>query len=250
MADLLVSQEGQESVVEISAPDNIERVLEFLYTGEVDLSNDKDMMMAANELSVLGDFYLIEEMSNYAVQVLGKYLGEYLNSICDVKHLPTVPAKYATRKYWTSLHVCSGPRREHNFKFLNDKGFIDQLCVAIRDAYATPSGIHRAYVDFVYAARIHTFGSALIRALRDEIPEFGYDILTALMTGPQSVAFEGNMAFEQWKNGLDNPEAVAAAERFNSQEDRQRHMNTRSRDRNPWTAHGSRSVWRPGDPWD
>ena len=73
---MFTSQEGKRSVVEISAPDNIERLLEFLYTGAVDLSNDGDIMIAANELSVLGDFYLSDELKNYAVQVLGQYLGE------------------------------------------------------------------------------------------------------------------------------------------------------------------------------
>lgn len=205
-------QEGQESVVEISAPDNIERVLEFLYTGTVDLSNEADLMTAANELSVLGDFYLVEEMNTFAIQVLGNYLGEFLNSICDMKQLPTIPAECATKKYWSSLKVQTVPRIEHNFQYLHENGFIDRLCVAIRDAYATPSGIHRVYVDFVYAARIHTFKSQLIRNLRDEIPEFGYDILTALMTGPQSSAFQGNMVFQQWQDGLTNPEAAAATE--------------------------------------
>jgi hypothetical protein len=34
-------------------------------------------MDAANELSVLGDFYQVDALKNYAQQVLGKYLGEY-----------------------------------------------------------------------------------------------------------------------------------------------------------------------------
>ena len=143
-------------------------------------------MIAANELSVLGDFYLIDEMKQYASQVLGQYLGEILNAVCEVSN-------------WLTMD---------NFEFLRNRGFIDRLCAAIRDAYATPSGIHRVYVDFVYAARIHTFRNPLIQALSDDIPEFGRDVLTALMTGPQSSAFEGNTAFEQWKDGVTSPEAA------------------------------------------
>lgn len=243
-------QEGQESVVEISAPDNIERVLEFLYTGTVDLSNETDLMTAANELSVLGDFYLVEEMSTFAIQILGNYLGPFLNSICDVNQLPTIPAEYATNRYWSSLHVYTGPRLEHNFGYLQEQGFIDRLCVAIRDGYGTPSGIHHVYVDFVYAARIHTFKSQMIRNLRDEIPEFGDDILTALMTGPQSSAFQGNMTFEQWKDSLIDPRAAAAAELPNVPLDRTRVANNRSTDRLPSNWNPRRSgTWDTDQSW-
>lgn len=270
MANLLDSQEGQESVVKISAPDNIDRVLEFLYTGAVDLTNDTDLMKAANELSVLGDFYLSEQMHTYAAQVLGEYLGGYLHAICGVESCTELYADRITPEYWTfewksALQAGepvnkSGPhRRMMIFKFLNENGFIDRLCAAIRDAYATPSGIHRVYVDFVYAARMHTFGSPLIRALREEVPEFGYDILSALMTGPLSSAFQGNKAFEQWKDGLANPEAVAAAKGADAHEDRQRDANTSSRDQNPNTRsrhpnprdpYSAYNVWRFGGNWD
>lgn len=271
MANLLDPQEGQESVVKISAPDNIERVLEFLYTGAVDLNNDTDLMKAANELSVLGDFYLSEQMHTYATKVLGEYLGGYLHAICGVEsctelHADRLTPQYCTFGEWSSALQAggiinkSGPhRRMMIFKFLNEKGFIDRLCAAIRDAYATPSGIHRVYVDFVYAARMHTFASPLIRALREEIPEFGYDILSALMTGPLSSAFQGNKAFEQWKDGLANPEAVAAAKGVDAHEDRQRdtnirsrdqNPNTRRRDQNPWVPYSAYNVWRAGEHWD
>lgn len=40
-------------------------------------------MTAANELSVLGNFYLSDEMNTYANQVLGQYLAEFLNSVDD-----------------------------------------------------------------------------------------------------------------------------------------------------------------------
>lgn len=252
LTDLFDFQEGQESVVEISAPDNIERVLEFLYTGTVDLSNEADLMTAANELFVLGDFYLVKEMRTFAVQVLGNYLGEFLNSICDVKQLPTIPAEYATKEYWSSLPTQTVPRIEHNFEYLQEQGFIDRLCVAIRDAYATPSGIHSVYVDFVYAARTHTFKNQLIRKLRDEIPEFGYDILTALMTGPQSSAFQGNTVFQQWQDGLTNPGAAAAAELLRVPVTRTPPVtNDRRRDWLPSSYLNSRtrSIWEPDQSW-
>lgn len=198
--------------MEISAPEDIERVLEFLYTGAVDLSNDDDLMTAANELAVLGDFYLIDEMKTYIAQVLGQYLGEYLKSTSDVGSVRAVPAEYATAKYWAwiqdkSSFLSDGTavRHLHNFRFLLENGFVNRLCVAIRNAYATPSGIHRVYVDFVCASQACTFSNPSIQALREEIPEFGRDILTALMTGPQSSAFEGNTAFEQWKDGATTP---------------------------------------------
>lgn len=239
-------QEGQESVVEISGPDNIERVLEFLYTGVVDLSKDKDLMTSANGLSALGDFYLSDEMNNYAAQVLGNYLGEFLKSICDVHNCSDPPDEYSTAEYRTFLwdplqNVGPGNgvrfgRSRQNFRFLCNKGFINRLCNAIRNAYATPSGIQNVYVDFVYTARIQTFGSPLIRELRDEIPEFGYDILTAVMTGPLSSAFQGNSAFEQWKDPFANPELVAIAEGPHRNE--QRAMVDLSRDSPPLGPQG------------
>lgn len=248
---MLDSQEGQESVIEISAPDNIERVLEFLYTGAVDLSGETDLMAAANELSVLGDFYLSDEMSNYASQVLGKYLGEYLKSVCDVDTCSDIPDEYAT-EYRTFLwnpapdeHPDTSPghdsydrydRKRENFRFLHNTGFINRLCNAIREAYATPSGIQRVYVDFVFTARVRTFGSPLIRALRDEIPEFGYDILTAVMTGPLTSAFQGNAAFEQWKDPFANPELVASVEESHRHEERAREDRNRE-DTVPWGFH-------------
>lgn len=72
-------QEGHTSVVNISAPDNIDHLLEFLYTGAVDLSECEDVqvMTTANELAVLGDFYQVGELRTYAERVLGHYLGEY-----------------------------------------------------------------------------------------------------------------------------------------------------------------------------
>ncbi|KAG6353633.1 hypothetical protein INS49_005341 [Diaporthe citri] len=232
-------REGQESVIEITAPDNIERVLEFLYTGAVDLSNEDDLMAAANELSALGDFYLSDEMNNYANQVLGKYLGEYLNSICDINKCADLPNEYSAAEYRTFLWDPLPEGRPimsstynlmlQNFRFLHAKGFIDRLCSAIRAAYAIPSGIQRVYVDFVYTARIQTFGSTLIRALRDEVPEFGYDLLTAVMTGPLTTAFQGNSAFEQWKDPFANPELVATVEESHRHEQRVRDDRDRER---------------------
>lgn len=244
-------QEGQESVVEISAPDNIERVLEFLYTGAVDLSKDNDLMISANELSALGDFYLSDEMNNYANQVLAKYLGEFLKSICDVENCSDPPDEYSIAEYRTFLwdplqnggadNSVPFSRSRQNFRFLRGKGFIDRLCNAIRNAYATPSGIQRVYVDFVYTARVQTFGSPLIRELRDEIPEFGYDILTVVMTGPLSSAFHGNSAFEQWKDPFTNAELVATIERPSRNEQRAR--DDRNRDRVPLGPQGIGHYW-------
>lgn len=248
-------QEGQESVVEISADDNIERVLEFLYTGAVDLTKDTDLMASANELSVLGDFYLSNEMNDYAKQVLAKYLGEYLKSICDVNNCPDLPAEYDTAEYRDLLLDPTGAwppvadSRYHgihqNFSFLHEKGFVDRLCNAIRGAYATPSGIQRVYVDFVYTARIHTFGCLSIRNLRDEIPEFGRDLLTAVMTGPLSSAFQGNPAFEQWKDPFANPELANPDKQSQSRGNQQRARTDRNQYRDPpalW-------YWGPGDHW-
>lgn len=199
--------------MEISAPDNIDRLLEFLYTGAVDLTNETDLMAATNELSVLGDFYQTDEMNRYATQVLGRYLGELLNSICDFEQWSKTRPQYSAQGYQRPLiyyNTSVGLFRHLNFRLLEEQGFIESLCEAIRSAYDTPSGIHRVYVDFVYAARTHTFRNSSIQALKDEIPEFGLDILSALMTGPLSSAFQGNRAFEQWKDGLANHEVIAS----------------------------------------
>lgn len=255
------SQEGQESVIEITAPDNIERVLEFLYTGAVDLSSENDLMAAANEISALGDFYLSDEMNSYANKVLGKYLGEYLDSICGIDKYPDLPNEYATAEYRTFLQhslpeghrlISSGYElMRQNFRFLHDQGFIDRLCNAIRDAYTTPSGIQRVYVDFVYTARVQTFGNPLIQALRNEVPEFGYDLLTAVMTGPLTSAFEGYSAFEQWKGPFSNPELVATLEESHAREQRAR--DDRNRDRVPRGLQGnvplSQGWYGPEDQW-
>lgn len=85
---------------------------------------------------------------------------------------------------------------------MKEAGFVDRLCAAIRDAYATPSGIHRVYVAFVCAARAHTFKCQVIRDFRQEVPEFAEDLLTAMMDGLECAAFEGNAAFEKWKDTL------------------------------------------------
>lgn len=85
---------------------------------------------------------------------------------------------------------------------MKQANFVDRLCNAIRDAYATPSGVQQIYVDFVCAARIRTFGCSQIQDLKDEIPEFGHDLITAMMTGPRSSVFDGNRAFERWKDPL------------------------------------------------
>lgn len=251
-------QEGQESVVEISAPDNIERLLEFLYTGVVDLTNDTDLMASANELSALGDFYLSSEMNDYAKQVLAKYLGQYLESICDVNTRSFLPAEYDTSEYrdfqWNPTppeFQGASSRYVHthqNFWFLHDKGFFDRLCNAIRGAYATPGGMQRVYVDFVYTARIHSFGCLSIRNLRDEIPEFGYDLLTAVMTGPLSSAFQGNPAFEQWKDPFANPELVSSVEQSQSRGNQQRARTDRNQYRAPWDLQAV-PGWGPGDHW-
>lgn len=73
-----VCQEGNTSVVNISAPDNIDLLLEFLYTGAVNLSacEDAQVMAVANELAALGDFYKVDKLKTYAQRVLGQYLGE------------------------------------------------------------------------------------------------------------------------------------------------------------------------------
>jgi hypothetical protein len=91
---------------------------------------------------------------------------------------------------------------EENYKIMKEAHFVDRLCDAIRAAYATPSGIHRVYVAFVCAARAQTFKCQLIRALRDEIAEFGDDLLAAMMDGLSCSALEGNEAFEKWKDTL------------------------------------------------
>lgn len=244
------NQEGHESVVEISASDNIERVIEFLYTGAVDLSNETDLMTAANELFVLADFYLSDEMSEYAQKILGEYLGETLNKICNVEQ--------GNRARPTTGYVLGGTGRrdtgdfycQENFDSIHKQGFMERLCAAIRDAYATPSGIHRVYVDFVYAARMHTFRDPLIQDLRDEIPDFGRDILKALMHGPRSSALLGNKAFEQWKDGLANPVAVLKAKRDNPLEELRREDREwqRSGHRGP-AAVASRDVWSSRDVW-
>lgn len=174
-------------------------------------------MTAANELFVLADFYLSDEMSEYAQKLLGEHLGDILNKICDVEQGDR--ARHTTG--FTTGYVLGGTGWrgsgdfycQENFESINKQGFFERLCAAIRDAYATPSGIHRVYVDFVYAARMHTFKDPLIQDLRIEIPEFGRDILTALMHGPRSPALLGNKAFEQWKDGLSNPLAVLKAKR-------------------------------------
>lgn len=247
-------QEGHESVVNISATDNIERFLEFLYTGAVDLSNETDLMTAANELFVLGDFYLSTEMSEYAQKILGEHLGETLNSICDVEQVGaarsnTEHVSHAYRDLTaTSLQDNGDFFCRHNFESINSQGFVERLCAAIRDAYATPSGIHRVYVDFVYAARMHTFKDPLIQDLRVEIPDFGRDILTALMLGPRSTALLGNKAFEQWKDGLASPESVVRAKR-------DMHREELRRDDREWERSGrlrplpGRGVWTSRDVW-
>lgn len=213
-ANLSDFQEGQNSIIEISGPDNVDRLLEFLYTGEVDLSNlsnETNIMAVANELSVLGDFYLSDKMKTYAALVLGQYLGQYLNAICDVPGYAEIPSQYSvngSRAFDAQLRPCS------SLKLLGSDGIIHHLCDAIRDAYATPSGIHHVYVDFVCAARIRTFECPLIQALKDEIPEFCHDLLTAMMTGLQSSAFEGNKAFEKLKDPLFRTLAVDKVSRY------------------------------------
>ncbi|KAK2609390.1 hypothetical protein N8I77_002887 [Diaporthe amygdali] len=206
--------EGQTSVVEISAPDNVERVLEFLYSGAVDLSDtaDADLMLMADELSVLGDFYLIDEMKTYANQILGQYLGKHLSAICQMGNLADLPPEYPAQRYHAVLmdgepqtRRTPASLRGSQFRLFEEEGFVDRLCTAIRAAYAIPSGIDAVYVDFVYAARIHTFKNEKIRDLKEEIPKFGNDLLNAMMIGPRSSAFNGNKAFEQWKDGLVNP---------------------------------------------
>lgn len=89
-----------------------------------------------------------------------------------------------------------------SFRIMQCAGFVDRLCNAIRDAYATPSGIQQVYVDFVCAARIRTFECSEIQALKDEIPEFGLDMITAMMTGLRPSVFEGNKAFKKWRDPL------------------------------------------------
>ncbi|KAL1869163.1 hypothetical protein Daus18300_005700 [Diaporthe australafricana] len=201
--------EGQSSIIDISAPDNIERLLEFIYTGAVDLRDDahiSNLMVAANELFVLGDFYRVEEMQAYATKILGQHLGGYLNAICSMDPSADLPPQFGPRDtHRGNFHSNITLLHETRFNSLKRLGFVDRLCAAIRDAYDTPSGVHNIYVDFVYAARIHTFKSEEIRALKDELPRFGADVLSALMTGPRSSAFQGNTAFEQWKDGLSNP---------------------------------------------
>lgn len=245
-------QEGHESVVEISASDNIERLIEFLYTGAVDLSNETNVMTAANELSVLADFYLSEEMSEYAHKILGEYLGDALNSICDVEQgRPARPATgnvCVTQFGDTGLGDYGDFKCRHNFESIQEQGFVGRLCAAIREAYASPSNIHHVYVDFVYAARMHTFKDPLIRNLRLEIPDFGHDILTALMFGPQSAALFGNKAFEQWKDGLANPVAVLNGKRDMYREELRREDREweRSGRRKPFAG---RDVWTSRDVW-
>lgn len=218
-------------------------------------------MAAANELSALGDFYLSDEMNNYANQVLAKYLGEYLISICDIDKCSYLPDEYSTAEYrtfsWEPLPegrpcaICGPDRMRQNFRFLAAKGFIDRLYNAIRDAYATPSGIQRVYVDFVYTARVQTFGNPLIQALRNEVPEFGYDLLTAVMTGPLTSVFEGYSAFEQWKGPFSNPELVATLEESHAREQRAR--DDRNRDRVPRGLQGNvphlQGWYGPEDQW-
>lgn len=126
--------------------------------------------------------------------------GAHLDAICNVTGAARLP-----RQYWGphTLHLardwnlCSA-----NYKTIKQAGFVGRLCAAIRDAYATPSGIHHVYVAFVCAARRRTFQCEMVRALREELPEFGGDLLTAMMDGLSCDAFEGNAAYEKWKDTL------------------------------------------------
>jgi hypothetical protein len=78
---------------EASAPDNIERLLDFLYTGEVDISKETNNLTAANEVSVLDDFYLSDELKNYVVQVVGQYPGGFKSEDWSAKAAMPSPSK-------------------------------------------------------------------------------------------------------------------------------------------------------------
>ncbi|KAG8158184.1 hypothetical protein KVR01_011945 [Diaporthe batatas] len=194
--------EGNDSIVNISDPeDNIDRLLEFIYTGAVDLKEceETEVMAAANEIAALGDFYQVDQMNKYAEQILGHYL-ETSNAINWDDGASELP-----RQYWTpdTLRLCKDFNTcKANYRLIKQAGFVDRLCEAIRGAYAKRSGIQHVYVAFVCAARPVTFTCALIRELRLELPEFGEDLLTAMMDGLKCPALAGNPVFSRWSNTI------------------------------------------------
>ncbi|KAJ0107546.1 hypothetical protein J7T55_007736 [Diaporthe amygdali] len=127
-------------------------------------------------------------MELYGLKRLTLYLGNLLTEICNIN---TSDAANKTR-------------------FKQETEFPQRFCDAVMNAFDKARPVEPAqkvFADFAFAGRTHLFKNKEFMSLvKDQVvPEFGNLVLTALMTGSVSNAFQSNYTFGKWQDRQVNP---------------------------------------------
>lgn len=142
------------------------------------------------ELLRLGDFFQSNGMKSHGKLMLGEYLANFLARSCNAK------ANSAAKEAWLKARP----------------DFSSNFCGAVVNAFDNDRPVKLAQdmlADFAFAARIYLFkNEEFLSFVKDKVvPEFGNLVLTALMTGSVSNAFDGHSVFKQWQDWQVTPQA-------------------------------------------
>lgn len=156
--------------------------------GDKTLTSGHDVMDIGVELLRLGDFFQSKSMQRYGLKRLSSYLSNLLSGICDT----------------------NTPTAVNEIRFKEETEFPHRFCSAVVNAYDKDRPVEvaqRVFADFAFAGRIHLFKNKEFVSLVKEqvVPEFGNLVLTALMTGSVSNAFQSNYTFGKWQDWQVNP---------------------------------------------
>ncbi|KAF3763841.1 hypothetical protein M406DRAFT_332288 [Cryphonectria parasitica EP155] len=190
-----VFKEGQTGIILFNdiGSKEISIVLKFIYSGIVNINyaEHSSAMITCNKIAHAADYFELDTLKYHGLGILKAYFGAQLAAICQ--GLP-VWTPYVPNLNFKALCVAK-------YQELVRVGFEDCLCAAVRHAYQQSfdvEAICHAYVDFVCAARMHTFRSKKVHRLAKEVSSFGSDILKAMKWGDGHDALDAGKVLQLW----------------------------------------------------